>query len=179
MKKDMLCLKNKAFSLNSGLNTLNLKDKIVLFLASGLSLGFIPFAPGTFGSLLGIPLHWLFSHLPIFLGICSLGFVILISVWISGRAELLLENTDPSQIVIDEVVGMAVALAGAPFEPSLVIIAFLFFRFFDIWKPFPIKQIDRSFPGGWGIMLDDVAAGVMANLAWRLCDYMELLGLSR
>jgi phosphatidylglycerophosphatase A len=174
MKKDMLCLKNKAFYLNPGLNTLNFKDKLVLFLASGLSLGLIPFAPGTFGSLLGIPLHWLLSHLPICLGICSLGFVILISVWISGRAELLLGNTDPSQIVIDEVVGMAVALVGAPFEPSLIIIAFLFFRFFDIWKPFPIKQIDRSFPGGWGIMLDDVAAGVMANLAWRLWD---LLGI--
>ena len=150
--------------------TLNLKDRLVLFLASGLFLGFIPFAPGTFGSLLGIPLHWLLGRLPIFLEICSLGFVVLISVWISGRTELLLENKDPSQIVIDEVVGMAVALAGAPLEPSLVIIAFLSFRFFDIWKPFPIRYIDRSFPGGWGIVLDDVAAGVMANLAWRLWD---------
>jgi len=130
----------------------------------------IPFAPGTFGSLLGIPLHCLFSHLPIFLEICFLGFVILISVWISGRAELLLENKDPSQIVIDEVVGMAVALAGAPLEPSLIIVAFMFFRFFDIWKPFPVSYIDKSFPGGWGIVLDDVAAGVMANLAWRLWD---------
>lgn len=158
---------------------LNFKDRLVLFLASGLFLGLIPFAPGTFGSLLGIPLHWLFSHLPISLGICSLGFVILISVWISSRAELLLGNKDPSQIVIDEVAGMAVALAGAPIEPSLIIVAFMFFRFFDIWKPFPIRYIDKSFPGGWGIVLDDVAAGVMANLAWRLWDYMEILGLSR
>ncbi|RKX60748.1 MAG: phosphatidylglycerophosphatase A [Thermodesulfobacteriota bacterium] len=151
--------------------TLNFKDRLVLFLASGLFLGLIPFAPGTFGSLLGIPLHWLFSHLPFFPGICSLGFVILISVWISGRAELLLGKKDPSQIVIDEVVGMAVALAGAPLEPSLIIVAFMFFRFFDIWKPFPIRYIDKSFPGGWGIVLDDVAAGVMANLAWRLWDF--------
>jgi len=157
--------------------TLNLKDRLILFLASGLFLGLIPFAPGTFGSLLGIPLHWLFSHLPIFLGICSLGFVILMSVWISGRAELLLGNKDPSQIVIDEVVGMAVALAGIPFEPSFIIVAFMFFRFFDIWKPFPIKYIDKSFPGGWGIVLDDVAAGVMANLAWRFWDYMEIFGI--
>jgi len=151
--------------------TLNFKDRLVLFLASGLFLGLIPFAPGTFGSLLGIPLHWLFSHLPFFPGICSLGFVILISVWISGRAELLLGKKDPSQIVIDEVVGMAVALAGAPLEPSLIIVAFMFFRFFDIWKPFPIRYIDKSSPGGWGIVLDDVAAGVMANLAWRLWDF--------
>ncbi len=84
----------------------------------------------------------------------------------------MLGNKDPSQIVIDEVVGMAVALVGAPIELSLIIVAFLFFRFFDIWKPFPIKQIDRSFPGGWGIVLDDVAAGVMANLAWRLWNYI-------
>lgn len=158
---------------------MNLKDRLILFLASGLFLGLIPFAPGTFGSLLGIPLHWLFSHLPIFLEICSLIFVILMSVWISGRAELLLGNKDPSQIVIDEVVGMAVALAGTPFEPSLIIVAFMCFRFFDIWKPFPIKYIDKSFPGGWGIVLDDVVAGVMANLAWRLWDYMEILRLSR
>jgi phosphatidylglycerophosphatase A len=151
---------------------LNFRDRLLLFLASGLFMGLIPFAPGTFGSLLGIPFHWLLSHLPICLGICSLGFVILISVWISGRAELLLGNTDPSQIVIDEVVGMAVTLAGAPFELSLIIIAFLLFRFFDIWKPFPIKYIDRSFPGGWGIVLDDVAAGIMANLAWRLWNYI-------
>ena len=153
-------------------NILNFKDKLVLFLASGLFLGLIPFASGTFGSLLGIPLHWLLGHLPIFLEICSLGFVVLISVWISGRAELLLGNKDPSQIVIDEVVGMAAALTGAPLEPSLIIIAFLFFRFFDIWKPFPIRYIDRSLPGGWGIVLDDVTAGVMANLAWRLWDYI-------
>ncbi len=151
--------------------TLNFKDRIILFLASGLFLGLIPFAPGTFGSLLGIPLYWLFSHLPTFLGICSLGFVILISVWISSRAELLLGNKDPSQIVIDEVVGMAVALAGAPIEPSFIIVAFIFFRFFDIWKPFPIRYIDKSFPGGWGIVFDDVAAGIMANLAWRLWDF--------
>ena len=70
----------------------------------------------------------------------------------------------------DEVVGMAVALAGVSFEPSFIIVAFMFFRFFDIWKPFPIRYIDRSFPGGWGIVLDDVAAGIMANLAWRLWD---------
>lgn len=148
--------------------TLNFKDRSVLFLASGLFLGLIPLAPGTFGSLLGILLHWLLSNLPIFLEICSLGFVVLISVWISGRAELLLENRDPSQIVLDEIVGMAIALAGAPLEPSLVIIAFLAFRFFDIWKPFPIRYIDRSIHGGWGIVLDDVAAGIMANLVWRL-----------
>lgn len=148
--------------------TLNFKDRSVLFLASGLFLGLIPLAPGTFGSLLGILLHWLLSNLPIFLEICFLGFVVLISVWISGRAELLLENRDPSQIVLDEIVGMAIALAGAPLEPSLVIIAFLAFRFFDIWKPFPIRYIDRSIHGGWGIVLDDVAAGIMANLVWRL-----------
>jgi phosphatidylglycerophosphatase A len=148
--------------------TLNFKDRSVLFFASGLFLGLIPFAPGTFGSLLGIPIHWVFSRLPIFLEMSFLGLVVLISVWISGRAEILLKHKDPSQIVIDEVVGMAVALAGAPLEPSLVVITFLVFRFFDIFKPFPIRHIDRSIHGGWGIVLDDVAAGFMANMAWRL-----------
>jgi phosphatidylglycerophosphatase A len=148
----------------------NFKEKSVFFAASGLFLGLIPFAPGTFGSLLGIPFYWLLSHISFFLRICLLGFFFIISVWIAGKTELLLMNKDPSQIVIDEIVGMTVALLGISFKPALIIIAFLFFRFFDIWKPFPIKYIDRSFPGGWGIVLDDVAAGVMANVVWRIWD---------
>ena len=150
--------------------SLNLKDRSVLFLASGLFLGLIPLAPGTFGSLLGIPLHCLFGQFPFALGLCALALFSLMSVWISGKAEGLLGCPDPSMIVIDEVAGMAVALAGAPFEPLLILIAFLLFRFFDILKPFPVRQIEKGFPGGWGIVLDDVAAGVLANLTWRLLD---------
>lgn len=89
---------------------------------------------------------------------------VLISVWISGKAESLLGHTDPPEIVIDEVAGMAMALSGVPFRPILVIAAFLLFRFFDIWKPFPVNYIERKLPRGWGIVMDDVAAGIIANL---------------
>jgi len=148
-------------------NSLKFRDKILLFLASGLSLGLIPLAPGTFGSLLGIPLQWLFRQFPIAVESGLLLIFVLIAVWISGRAESLLGHTDPSQVVIDEVAGMALALSGVPFRPLSIIVAFLLFRLFDIWKPFPVNYIERNLPRGWGIVMDDVAAGIIANLVLR------------
>ena len=148
-------------------NNLDFRDKSVLFFASGLSLGLIPLAPGTFGSLLGIPLQWLFRQFPIALELGFLLIFVLIAVWISGKAESLLGHTDPSQIVIDEVAGMVLALSGVPLRPLSIIVAFLLFRLFDIWKPFPVNYIERKLPRGWGIVMDDVAAGIIANLVLK------------
>jgi phosphatidylglycerophosphatase A len=145
-------------------DNLGLRDKAILFFASGLLLGLIPLAPGTFGSLLGIPLQWSFRQFPIAIELGAILVFILISVYISGKAESLLGHTDPSQIVIDEVAGMTLALSGLPFTPLSIIAAFLLFRLFDIWKPFPINYIEKRFHRGWGIVMDDVAAGIIANL---------------
>ncbi len=145
-------------------NNLRFGDKVVLFLASGLSLGLIPIVPGTFGSLLGIPLQWSLRQFPTAIESGLTAVFVLISVLISGRAESLLGYRDPPQVVIDEVAGVTLALSGLSFTLSSVISAFLLFRLFDIWKPFPIKYIERRLPGGWGIVMDDVAAGIVSNI---------------
>jgi phosphatidylglycerophosphatase A len=149
----------------------SLSAKWSLFLASGFFLGFIPLAPGTFGSLLGIPAYWLISQLSLLTQGAVLTISVIISARICEKAGPLLGRTDASQIVLDEAVGMSIALAGAPLSPSIIVMAFVFFRIFDIWKPFPIRQIEMRVPGGWGVVLDDVMAGVLANFLWRLEEY--------
>jgi phosphatidylglycerophosphatase A len=151
-----------------------LGEKWTLFLASGFFLGFIPKAPGTFGSLLGIPAYWLISQLSLLIQGAVLTISAIFAAWICGKAGPLLGRTDASQIVLDEAVGMSIALAGAPFSASTIVMAFVFFRLFDIWKPFPVRQIELYVPGGWGVVLDDVMAGVLANLLWRLEEYMAV-----
>lgn len=151
-----------------------LGEKWSLFLASGFFLGFIPKAPGTFGSLLGIAAYWLIWQFPLAIQGAILTISIILSARICGKAGLLLGRTDASQIVLDEAVGMSVALAGAPLSPSIIVMAFVFFRLFDIWKPFPVRQVEMYVPGGWGVVLDDVMAGVLANLLWRLEEYMAV-----
>jgi phosphatidylglycerophosphatase A len=96
------------------------------------------------------------------LGVCGL------AVWISHEAESLLGVKDPGAIVVDEIAGMAVACWGLPFSLPSAIVLFGLFRLFDIFKPFPVGWLDRRLTGGLGIVADDVAAGILANLVYRL-----------
>lgn len=93
---------------------------------------------------------------------------VLPAVWIAGRAEAALGRKDAPTIVIDEVAGMLVTLAGVPFSPGAVVAGFVLFRAFDVLKPWPARLIERRLPGGWGVVLDDVAAGVYGNLTLQL-----------
>jgi phosphatidylglycerophosphatase A len=141
---------------------------LILFLSSGTFLGYIPLASGTFGTLWGIPLaYWLSGY--------TLGFQILfivfatgVSIYLADRAEKIWGRKDPSQVVIDEIMGYLVTLAGLPFSWETAMAGFFIFRFMDILKPFPIRKIDRSLPGGWGIVLDDILAGVYSQILLRL-----------
>jgi phosphatidylglycerophosphatase A len=141
---------------------------IILFLSSGTFLGYLPLAPGTFGTLWGIPLaFWLAGY--------TLGFQIsfivcatVISVYLADRAEKIWVRKDPSRVVIDEIMGYLVTMVGLPFSWKTAMAGFFIFRFMDILKPFPIRNIDRSLPGGWGIVLDDVLAGVYSQILLRL-----------
>ena len=87
------------------------------------------------------------------------------AVWVAGQAEQLLGAKDPGCIVIDEIAGMAVTFLGVPFSVPAVIIGFVLFRFFDILKPFPVGYMEKRLSGGLGVVMDDVAAGVMSNVA--------------
>ncbi len=98
---------------------------------------------------------------------CTLLFI-LFAVYIADAAEKLLKRSDPGCIVIDEMAGMMVTLIGLPFNPITVVIGFIIFRILDILKPFPIRNLDRGIPGGMGVVADDVAAGIIANLLLRI-----------
>lgn len=135
----------------------------------------MPFAPGTFGTLPGLPICWLLSKIDLSITIFLIVLSIPLAIWVSGRAERILGKKDPGAIVIDEIIGMIVALAGLPFNAITVGLGFVLFRLLDITKPFPIRFLERRFKGGTGIVLDDVAAGIIANIALRII--LQLLDL--
>ena len=131
------------------------------FLAFGLGSGLAPVAPGTAGSVMGLLLFMpvLYAPLPVQVVIIVIGFVL--GVWVSDRVAKHMEVKDPGGIVWDEFVGMWITLLWLPSEIWLLP-AFLLFRLFDIWKPWPVRVADEKLAGGLGIMLDDVFAGFYA-----------------
>lgn len=137
-------------------------------IATGFRVGHMPFAPGTIGSLEGLVLCYLLARMSVASAVVIIIGVILFAIWVSHEAEKALGAKDPGCVVIDEVAGMMVTMMGLPFTPLTAAAGFSLFRVLDIVKPPPIRQIQDSVPGGAGIVLDDVAAGVMANLLLRL-----------
>ncbi len=143
-------------------------DRFYMFIATGAGSGYLPKAPGTWGSALGV-LIWLLIgrlSLPFFAGI--LGILFLLGTVSAGAAEKIVNRGDPALVVIDEVVGQLIALTAAPMHPAAILAGFLLFRFFDILKPFPVGWIDQHLHGGLGIMLDDVIAGLYALLVLHI-----------
>ncbi|MBP1748774.1 MAG: pgpA [Deltaproteobacteria bacterium] len=139
-------------------------DNVLSFFNTCFCTGYIPFAPGTFASILAAVLIYCFPG--IFTSIYFAGLCIIFgTVSINGERY---EGKDPGHIVIDEFAGMCVAMAGHKASLTIVIMGLVLFRIFDIIKPFPINRVERL-PGGWGVMADDVLAGVFSNiliLAW-------------
>ncbi len=143
-------------------------DKVILILATWFCTGLIPFAPGTWGSILAIPFA-AGAYSPGFLSSCvSLALMLFISIPVSSRAAKIINSEDPSSVVIDEAAGIFITLFLIPLSWISVITGFVLFRIFDILKPFPIGLIDKNFRGGTGIVLDDVMAGVYANVCVRI-----------
>lgn len=143
-------------------------EKTVVFISTGAYTGRVPFAPGTFGTLAGIPfiiIAWLLPES--FTGIFTTLFIIA-SVYFADRASKILNDKDPKEVVIDEVAGYMVALSGITLSFSSLVAGFALFRFFDILKPWPVNAAEKKFTGGTGIVFDDLIAGVYANLILRL-----------
>ncbi|MES2788478.1 MAG: phosphatidylglycerophosphatase A [Planctomycetota bacterium] len=145
---------------------LRLADRFVLFLATGFGLGWAPVAPGTFGSLGGLVLVYGLSFPPTWGYLAGEIAVIAAGVWICTRAGQLLGRMDPPSVVWDEIAAFPIVFAGVPLTPWTAILGFLWFRLFDIAKPFPINRLERL-PRGWGVMSDDLMAGVFAALGLR------------
>lgn len=139
----------------------------VQLLAFGFGAGLAPRAPGTVGSLVALPVYLLLSplSLPVYLALVVGLFVL--GVWVTGRAEREIGVHDHPGIVFDEIVGQLAALTLAPVNVVVLLLGFGFFRLFDIWKPFPISWLNDRVRGGWGIMVDDLAAGIAAALCLR------------
>jgi phosphatidylglycerophosphatase A len=145
-----------------------MKRRIVESLATGLYLGKIPFAPGTWGTLLGIPLAWVLMKTgPVPYMVIAVVLVLFASV-IAELHERYTKAHDPKEIVIDEIVGYVIAITWLPQTWQSYLAAFIAFRFFDILKPPPIRQIDQKIEGGLGTVLDDVAAGLAANIILQI-----------
>jgi phosphatidylglycerophosphatase A len=144
------------------------RDKSVLFLATGCFVGHAPFAPGTFGSLAALPLCYLMSGWSLAAGGAASFLFIAAAIRVAHRAEGLLGAKDPGCVVIDEIAGMLVTFVGVPLTPLSALAGFALFRCFDIVKPFPIRLVERKLSGGAGIVMDDVVAGIFANIALRL-----------
>jgi len=144
------------------------KNDFVIFLATGFFTGFLPTMPGTWGTFAGIPLVIISHRLTSIMQAVVTVVFVFFAAFIAGRAEILFENRDARPIVIDEMVGFLIALLWLPLNFLTLCLGFVLFRLFDIVKPPPIGILEKRLHGGWGIVLDDVLAGVFANVTLRL-----------
>jgi len=135
---------------------------LVKILSTFFYIGYLPFIPGTFGSLAGIVLFYLVKDNPV--SYVFLAIVIIIAGFlVCGSAEKIMQKKDPRYVVIDEVSGMLLSLLFLPYDIRVVIIAFILFRILDTFKPFPAGRIERI-KGSLGIMGDDLTAGLYTNI---------------
>jgi len=147
-----------------------LRNSLAKIIATFFYVGLIPLGPGTFGTLAAIPLFYALSFTPIYIYLAITVAVIVVSVWASTIAEEIFQKTDPGQVVADEVSGFLVTMILVPPTISNIFLGFLLFRLFDIAKPYPVRKFEKL-PGGWGIVIDDVAAGVYACVTLHIFGY--------
>ena len=151
---------------------MNLKQKIADFLASGFYVGKIPFAPGTIGTLVAIPIMFIYWNKGVGAQLLITLSVFFIGLWAStvivgDTSEGEKSKIDPDFVVIDEIAGYMVAMLGTAFNPLYLAIAFVLFRIYDIFKPPPIKWFE-NLPSGLGIMADDIVAGVYVLIIMQI-----------
>ena len=139
-------------------------ERVILFVATGAYSGYSPIAPGTAGTLVGIGIYLIIYNPNPFIYTTILLFLFFLAVLISDKAEKILLENDSKHIVIDEIFGFIVTMAFVPGSLLYIVLGFLFFRVFDILKIFPVNFFDKRVKGGYGIVLDDLFAGIYANL---------------
>ena len=142
-------------------------NRFILLFATGFGAGFSPIVPGTVGTLFAIPLYYFISSIPFPLYELTLFTFFFFSGWISSQAEKYWGKKDDRRIVIDEIMGFLVTMLWAPKTSLSIVMGFILFRFFDILKPFPIRRLEKI-KSGFGVVLDDVLAGIYANIVLHL-----------
>ncbi len=142
---------------------------LALALASGGGTGYLPVAPGTWGSALAVAIFVLFSPVGLWQFSLTLVALFFLGIWAADTAERVFGREDDGRIVIDEVAGQLLTFApllvlGSSRSPSALVTGFVLFRCFDIWKPGPVRWAERRFEGGVGVMMDDLVAGILAAM---------------
>ena len=148
--------------------TLSVIERFICLIGQGFGTGRSPWAPGTVGTLPGLVLAWFLWNAGPALYLVIMTLVVIIAIWVSGRTADLLGVHDDPRIVIDEIAGILVTLALVPPSVPALLTGFVLFRLLDISKPPPISTIDQRLRGGFGIVADDVVAGLGANLCLQL-----------
>jgi phosphatidylglycerophosphatase A len=144
-----------------------LVDRLASVVATGLGSGYSPVAPGTAGSAVGLLLFWPLRGLTWPWQLAAVAILSAVGALAAGRVAGKLGLEDPGLVVVDEVAGQWLTLVALPFTPVTALVGFLAFRAMDIVKPWPARDLERLH-GGWGIMADDLAAGVYAHLLLRV-----------
>lgn len=139
-------------------------DRLIHFIALGFGAGAAPAAPGTFGTLMGVPFYLVLRELPWPGYVLVVAAMFVAGIWLCDRTERYLGQHDHGSIVWDEITAFQIVMVAAPAGPVWIVAGFSLFRLFDIWKPWPIRQVERQTSGGLGTMLDDVLAAVYALL---------------
>jgi len=148
-----------------------LNQKAIKFLACGFGSGLAPVAPGTFGTLAGVPFCLLYLPLPWIWRLPVVLTLTVLAIYVSSRAEEIYQKKDDQRIVIDEIIGLLVTMLPVTITALHLCAGFVLFRIFDILKPFPINSLQRL-PGGWGVVFDDVGAGIYAGALLLLSVYV-------
>lgn len=149
---------------------------LAIFLATGFGSGYSPFAPGTAGTLVAVPLAVLFMPAGFVAQALVVAAVCAVAIWSAGVAAPTFGLKDPGQIVIDEIAGFFVTVAFLPADWPTLAVGFVLFRVLDIVKPAPCRWAE-TLPGGLGIVADDLLAGVYANLVIRMLCISGVLSL--
>ena len=145
-----------------------MNEKLIKLLATGFGSGLVPFAPGTMGTLVGVVICLLCMPMPWILRLLFVFTLLALSFYVAGQAEKIYQKKDDKRIVIDEIIGLQITMLPVAINVLSLCVGFVLFRVFDILKPFPINNLQRL-PGGWGVVIDDVIAGVYAGaLMWLL-----------
>lgn len=146
----------------------SMDSKWIKQFATGFGVGLAPKAPGTFGTLLAIPLWYALTYLSDLLYITIVLALIVFAIQIADLYEKQTVSHDPSHMVIDEIVGFLVTMALLPIGWKSLLLGFILFRVLDIWKPWPVSHFNDKVKGGFGAVLDDVVAGMIANLVLHI-----------
>ena len=147
-----------------------MKNRLIVLFASGLGAGYAPIASGTAGTLVAIPLFVFLSRWGTPGVLAGLLFTAILGVPAAGHMERSLGASDPGKVVIDEIGGFLLTMAGSPVAVPHIVAGFFLFRFFDILKPPPVRQAERYLRGGLGVVADDLLAGAYAWLCLRLLE---------